>query len=271
MTRPPDTAPDPLSQEALLRHHHGAGDANARRDIKAALAGDTESQAAAQADLAEWRAQDAALAALFPGPGDEIPEAMRRLLDSAADADAAGPSAAHSVARPGLRWRAVVAGVVLFAAGLSSGWLLRPTPEPQGIDLARTALAAHLTYAVEVAHPVEVAASDRDHLVRWLSKRLGQDIHAPDLDAQGFRLLGGRLLPGDPHPAALFMYENDVGQRLTLYVTPETGKNTAFRYVEAEGQKGFWWMDEGLGCAVIAPLGRDALHAVAMAAYDQLI
>lgn len=251
MTPPAATLP----QDDLLRHHHRAEESGATW-IEDALAGD----AAARETLAEWRAQDAALSALFPAPDPEIPPVMRRLLD-----EAATPSARM------IPWRAIAAGIALFAAGTAAGWLGRPEPKAASFDLAQTALAAHMTYVAEIAHPVEVPGSARDHLARWLSKRLGQDIHAPDLGAQGFQLLGGRLLPGDPRPAALFMYENDTGQRLTIYVIPRSGANTAFRHVEQQGQNGFWWTDDGLGCAIIGPLDRKALHDVAMAAYDQLI
>lgn len=248
--------PKSLSQEVLLRRHHGEEDAGSRPEIDAALAADP----AAREMLRDWQAQDAALEALFAPPGGELPEPMRKRLEAAA-----------RVSRPAIGWRPVGAGIALFAAGFALGWFIQPAQAPAGFDLAHSALNAHLTYAAEVAHPVEVPGSERDHLVRWLSKRLGQSIHVPDLGSLGFRLMGGRLLPGDPAPAALFMYENDAGQRLTIYVTPESGADTAFHHVEDQGQQGFWWTDAGLGCAIVAPIGRDALHAIALAAYDQLI
>ena len=46
-------------------------------------------------------------------------------------------------------------------------------------------------------HPVEVGAGDPDHLVAWLSARLGRPVRAPSLDEYGYQLLGGRLLPGE--------------------------------------------------------------------------
>lgn len=245
----------PLPDDLLVRLHHGDTVEPADRE---ALARDP----AARQTLDAWRAQDAALAALFPDPGPAIPPALRRLLDEAAAPD---------LPRQTLRWGMVAAGVALFALGAATGWLARPHPAAAGFDLPRTALAAHMTYVSEIAHPVEVPGSDRDHLLRWLSKRLGQPIHAPDLGAQGFQLLGGRLLPGEPHPAALLMYENDAGLRLTIYVIPDTAANSAFRHVEEDGQQGVWWTDDGLGCAIIGPLDRKALQEVAQAAYDQLI
>src|SRR5262249_1242761 len=79
------------------------------------------------------------------------------------------------------------------------------------------AIAAHPTFSVETRHPVEVGAGEEAHLVQWLSKRLGHRLIAPNLTALGFQLMGGRLLPADNGPAALFMYENGKGIRLSCY------------------------------------------------------
>ena len=41
----------------------------------------------------------------------------------------------------------------------------------------------------------------------------------PELDAQGLKLVGGRLLPGPTGPASFFMYENAAGERFTIYAS----------------------------------------------------
>ena len=54
--------------------------------------------------------------------------------------------------------------------------------------LRSAALVAYAVYAPEVRHPVEVAATQQEHLVQWLSKRLGRPLKVPDLtfhDAEG--------------------------------------------------------------------------------------
>ena len=70
--------------------------------------------------------------------------------------------------------------------------------------------------AVNVGTVVEVGADQKDHLVGWLSKRVGVTLTAPDLESQGFRLIGGRLLPaGTTGMAAQFMYEDATGRRVS--------------------------------------------------------
>lgn len=248
---------DDLRRDALIRlHHHGAAEI---RDP--GVAEDT----AAQALLADWAAQDAALARIFPAVEGPLPDRIQSVLD------AARHPAAPRWARP--RLSALAAALALFVAGGASGWYLAPRPptDPMAL-LSADALRAHETYVVEVAHPVEVPASDEAHLIKWLTKRLGHPVRIPDLAAQGLHLVGGRLLPGEDRPAALFMYENDTGQRVTLYVTPEAGtEDTAFRLLEGAQNTGFWWTDGGLGCAIIGPMGRDQMRAIARTAYDQLV
>ncbi len=52
----------------------------------------------------------------------------------------------------------------------------------------------------------------------WLSKRLDRPLKVPALGAQGYELVGGRLLPGDTGARAQFIYQNGAGQRITLYL-----------------------------------------------------
>ena len=44
------------------------------------------------------------------------------------------------------------------------------------------------------------------------------------VEAAGYQLVGGRLLPGLNSPIAQFMYENKKGQPLTLYLRTFTGE-----------------------------------------------
>ncbi|MBA5685472.1 anti-sigma factor family protein [Rugamonas apoptosis] len=145
-------------------------------------------------------------------------------------------------------------------------------PTAEGQALARSAAVAHAVYSPEQRHPVEVGADQQQHLVTWLSKRLGAPLHPPQLGALGYTLIGGRLLPGQSGPVAQFMYDNAGGKRLTLYVSTEQRHNnsTAFRFAQ-EGQVGvFYWIDGRYGYALSGALDRTALARLADAVYVQL-
>jgi len=172
--------------------------------------------------------------------------------------------------------RYAVAAALMMASGLA-GWHLHgyvATERVKAAYLPRVAAVAHVVYSPEVRHPVEVGADQEAHLVRWLSKRLGASLKIPHLGAQGYSLVGGRLLPGErgPAPAAQFMYQDAKGQRLTLYVrtSSETQSLTAFRFTQENKVGVFYWLDGKLGYALSGETDRSELLRVADAVYRQL-
>ncbi|MSO88980.1 MAG: anti-sigma factor [Rhodospirillaceae bacterium] len=171
----------------------------------------------------------------------------------------------------------IAAGVALVVTGMAGGWFLRganlDATQPV-FAITRQAVAAHVVYVGEVRHLVEVAANEQDHLVAWLSKRMGQPIKAPRLDGEGYTLVGGRLLPpADGSAASQPMYENDRGNRVTLYHVAAPGggsRETAFRFVQGEGASVFFWLDGALAYALVGKLPRDDLLSIAHAVYNNL-
>lgn len=180
------------------------------------------------------------------------------------------------------RWRGGlrVAGWVALglAIGLIGGWKihdLQPITAAgdPGVVMARRAAMAHATYSPEVRHPVEVGADQEAHLVAWLSKRVGAPLRAPKLEAVGYNLVGGRLLPGENGPVAQFMYQCNAGTRVTLYVKTEAAGNrdTAFRFAREGNVRVFYWVDRKIGYAIsTSDISRDDLHKVSNAVYQQL-
>jgi anti-sigma factor RsiW len=171
-------------------------------------------------------------------------------------------------------WGAVAAAaaVVAFVIGGAAGWMARGASAgvPNAAELfAADALDAHKLYISEVRHPIEVKAEE-DHLLPWLSRRVGTTLRAPDLGAFDLKLLGGRLLPGVRGPAALFMYESASGERFTIYCSRLEATRTAFRYDVEDGVGAVHWVEGSYGWVVSGPKDRDRLKAVASAAYDQL-
>ena len=172
----------------------------------------------------------------------------------------------------GRRLRTIAAAGMIFIAGAASGWVAsRAVPSRSAaVGVAINANAAYRTFVVEVAHPVEVDAAHEQHLMRWLSKRLGRNLTAPDLSKFGYSLIGGRLLPAGGYAAAQLMYENANKARLTVYVQAGSETETAFRFRQDEGANTFAWIDRGFGFAVTAHATRDVLLPIAEAIYHEL-
>lgn len=260
----------PVNEDELHTLLDGRLDAVARTDLEARLAGDP----AAQATLQAWQRQQAALRGLHQSVLQEpVPASLR----------AAATRASHARDQMQHWWRlgGMAAGVVL-AFGL--GWLTHGQFERSTTwarvqparDFIHQASLAYAVYAPEVRHPVEVTSSQEEHLVQWLSKRLGRPLKLPRLNEQGFDLVGGRLLPGDDGARAQFMYQNARGERVTLYLgsTPaqvQAGSGaTEFRFSSDGPVPSFYWVDEGYAYALSGPLSRQALLQLAQQVYHQL-
>lgn len=163
-----------------------------------------------------------------------------------------------------------------MAIGGLIGFLVRGQygsgPNTAVTSLPRQAAVAHVVFAAEVRHPVEVGADQEAHLAAWLSKRLGAPLKPPALGTAGYELVGGRLLAGDGGPVAQFMYQDGRGQRLTLYVRTDATDNreTAFRYALEGKVSVFYWLDGSLGYALSGELAKDELLQVANLVYRQL-
>lgn len=229
-------------------------------------------------DQPAWRAQRDALRRLH---GEVLDEPIPPSLLAAAEMVAARQDQ-HA---RWIRWSGIAAGLLV---AFGAGWLgsLEWTTQRQALlakapparEFVHAAAVAHRVYTPETRHPVEVAAAEQQHLVQWLSKRLDKPLKVPDLSAQGYALVGGRLLPGSPGARAQFMFERGDGERLTLYIgsveaaaaqPPQPGE-TAFRY-SAEGPvSSFYWVDQGFGYALTGNLPREVLLSLAGAVYRQL-
>jgi anti-sigma factor RsiW len=179
------------------------------------------------------------------------------------------PGHAGSATSP-WRWCARAAVVLLtVAAGAGAGWFARPwygqstEQAVEGDSFVADAVAAHRVYAPEIRHPVEVGADEKDQLAGWLSKRLGVPLK-PASEVGGYRLVGGRLLPGRGRPAAQFLYEDAVGHRITLYCQPlNVLADTTLEFVRAGPIGSYYWSEHGLGWAVSGELDRQDLLSVA--------
>ena len=207
-------------------------------------------------------------------------QALRDALRAAYDPVLAEPvpAALHIATRRGLKRRrlgwlaaALLAGGV--AIGMWAGWQLQNAGPDVDAQVARRAAAAHLIFAAEVRHPVEMGADQEAQLAAWLSERLGMKVWAPNLQAVGMALVGGRLLPGETKSAAWLMYEARDGRRVTVYWSPDTTRKgkSELGYTREKNLHIFHWVDEECGYAVAsADIGKEVLRRIASLVYEQL-
>ncbi len=249
----------PVTTDELHAYVDGVLSTDRRASVEAWLASHAEDAAR----VAEWRAQADAIRAHYGATASEaVPDRFN--LDKLS----------HPA---GKSWRAVAAAAIIAALlGCGGGWMAHAAfaaaAAPTNFETYTTeALDAHKLYVVEVRHPVEVPGEEREHLAQWLSKRLDYELRIPDLNANGLRLVGGRLLPGPSGRAtAFFMYEAASGDRFTIYCAQSGAPETGMRYRESDRFSSFYWVDRGLTYIVSGPADRTRLWAIVKTAYDQV-
>ena len=231
-----------------------------------------------------WTADRDLLRALLrddatPSLDEPVAEALRQLV--------LGQGRAHRGWRDAMGWRmaAAASGLLLTGGVIGAALMWQAQRAPQSAAASRAlewvqrAAVAHAVYAPEVRHPVEVNTTEgnadeqrkqEEHLARWLTKRLAMPVKLFDLRAQGFELVGGRLLPDVNTPSAQLMYQNTSGQRVTVYLRkPDAHTPAAFRF-ERQGELSlFYWVDGPTGYALVGPLPRERLLAMAESIYRQ--
>lgn len=228
-----------------------------RLEVEALVARDPE----AARKLADWKRQRELLKQAFDDVLDEpVPPQLAAVLRRPAPVRRVSP------------WMAMAAAVLLLLMGGMAGWMLKGEGAPVTVaDLGRQALEAHSVYAVEVRHPVEVTGDDREHLQAWLSKRVGTPFAVPDLTEEGYTLLGGRLLAGNEGPAAMLMYEDQQGQRLSVVLAASGTDAESALKVEEQGKLiACTWVDGKLAVAVAGEMARDPMMVLAKAVYEKL-
>ncbi|MGF6262176.1 anti-sigma factor RsiW [Paraburkholderia youngii] len=284
-----------LPDEPDLRSLSAYVDGELTDEQRAAVETQLRQHPQAAARVAAWRAQKAALRALCGVPGSDAWQAQaghgadfeqqaaesgERRYTGSQPAEAEEP-AFIVVRRARPWWQRVGLAACWLVAGAGLALVLGPLAprlsggawsgfggQPPGF--AQRADVAYAVYSPERRHPVEVAASEEAHLIAWLSKRLNRPLSVPSLQEYGYSLVGGRLLPGEAGPAAQFMYENQDGARLTLYVTGVTRDETEFRLFRDGNRRTFYWISDRMGYALSGAIAEGKLREIAIDVCSEL-
>jgi len=247
----------PIAEEDLHAYVDGLLDAERRAAVDGHLQADAET--AERVGIYAAQRQDLR-AALSAGAGEPVPPSLNlgRLLE-------------EKLSQRRRPWRAAAAILLAACLGAGGGWLAGRRPVT-GIDaIAREAAMSYTVYAADKRRPVEVWATQKDDLARWLTNRLNRPVAPPDLSSLQYELLGGRLVATSHGPAALFMYENPRGVRLAIYVRPTPdGETTPIKATDVNDVDGSTWIERGMGYSLIAAEPSDRLEALARLARNEL-
>ncbi len=160
-----------------------------------------------------------------------------------------------------------VAAMLMLSIGGLSGWVMRGTVQASSggvAALAQEAAYSYQVYAPDRVQPVEMRATDSAQLVQWVSNRLHQPVKLPDLTTSGYRLMGGRLIATSHGPAAMFMYDDDRGQRLVVLTRPmATDQSAPMALHSQDNVAGFAWADGGMGYSLVGQAAAESLKPIA--------
>ncbi len=164
-------------------------------------------------------------------------------------------------------WRAAAAVVLAFGVGGGGGWVLHDRVIPPSTTitlLTEEAFANHAVFTADRRRPTELGAEQREDLAKWVSNRINRPVVPPDLSVAGYKYLGGRLAATPHGPAGMFMYQNEAGVRLTVFVRPvSTPGSLPLETVAAGALEGCAWAEKGMGYTVVAPLPAADVQRVA--------
>lgn len=148
------------------------------RRLRAALAGFGESPASAQLDLARLR--------------QRLRQKRQR------------------------RWASAAVLVLALGLGGVGGWQVREATWVDGSLPMADAVQAHRLFAASEA--LDIQASDPAQLREWLGRHFNRVGQLPDLAGYGFKPVGARLLSNEQGPAALLVFQDREGQRISLFL-----------------------------------------------------
>jgi anti-sigma factor RsiW len=252
----------PISEEELHAYVDDRLDAERRPAVLRYL----QEHADVAQRIAAYSAQREGLrAALAPLAAEPVPPQLdlQRLMQ-------------QRLGRRQVHWRIAASVLVAFGVGGSAGWLLRarltPMP-PNGLTvLTQDAVANHVVFAADRRRPTELGAEQRDDLARWVSNRLNRPVAPPDLSALGYSYMGGRLAATARGPAALFMYDDGHGVRISVFVRPmvNSTRTTPIQQLEVGDIGGCAWVEKGVGYTVVGAVPVAELQRLADYIHAQL-
>jgi anti-sigma factor RsiW len=143
-------------------------------------------------------------------PQFEMPPGLQARIDAKLDAEGSGPLGRLSpVGRRRQRsWSfQALAAAAVFGAVISSSVMLTMQRYDQREDVARQIVAGHIRGQL-ATQPFDVASSDRHTVKPWFTSRLPESPQVPDLAAQGFMLVGGRVDVVGRDPVATIVYKH---------------------------------------------------------------
>jgi anti-sigma factor RsiW len=164
------------------------------------------------------------------------------------------------------------AAILLFCVGGALGWFANGTlnPSVSKDDLTLSdAVSAYAFYGGHQGFPIEFPPDRSDELATWISRSFSTEFAPPDLEALGYRYLGGRLLPGATSKIGAFMFQNADDEQVVVFFWPtEAPPQDVIKVSHQRDLETRFWFGEGFGFAVIGGGSTSDIQEVAEAVFS---
>ncbi|PTT26213.1 anti-sigma factor [Pseudomonas sp. HMWF021] len=149
------------------------------------------------------------------------------------------------------------AAVLLMAVSVGgfSGWQAREMTLVHAPLPMTDALQAYRLIAEQGILPADYRVEGTGDMQHWLDRYFRQASRLPDLTGAGFQPVSARLLSTDEGPAAMVLYEDRNGHKVSFYVRPPGPNNTFLpRGSRSDGDlQADYWSGGGYNYALVSP------------------
>jgi anti-sigma factor RsiW len=258
---------DPVSEADL----HAFVDEEISPERRARVAEHLEERPLDVALIETWRAQNEALRGAFARIAREpVPLSLSLSQPLVARAAPVPLNARRlNLARAARQRRLTIATSVAFLAGsvaaATGALIVQHLPNlfraetsastAVGRRIATRAAALYRTFANDRTRPVEITAAQKPELGRWLSERTGLSL-IPDFSAEGMKLVGGRVTPGEFGAAGFLLYEMSSGERIGVFLerAPDDNSSESLRATPGDRNTSLYGREKGTFWAMIGSL-----------------
>jgi anti-sigma factor RsiW len=149
------------------------------------------------------------------------------------------------------------AAVLLIAVSVGglSGWQAREMTLPDAPPPMTDAMQAYRLIAQQGILPADYKVNADGDMQGWLDRYFTRANRLPDLSGAGFKPVSGRLLSTEQGPAAMVVYEDQGGHKISFYVRPPGPKNYLLpRGSRSDGElQAEYWSGSGYNYAMVSP------------------
>ncbi|MGF6401498.1 anti-sigma factor RsiW [Pseudomonas frederiksbergensis] len=145
--------------------------------------------------------------------------------------------------------------LIAVSVGGLGGWQARQMTLASAPLPMTDAMQAYRLIAQQGILPADYKVSDDGDMQGWLDQYFSQAQRLPNLTAAGYTPVSGRLLSTEQGPAAMVVYEDQSGHKVSFYVRPPGPKNFLLpRGSRSDGElQAEYWSGAGYNYAMVSP------------------